>query len=97
MRSRVKYELALAGVMLLIGFVPVPIAVYFVGQAVVGPYEGDGGLVGLISQIGTDLIRLRLAAWTLVLSPYLIVQLLRAVAHWRRSKRDDVTRVTDSR
>ena len=97
MRSQIKYELALAVVMLVIGLVPVPIAVYFVGQAVVGPYEGDGGLIGLIGQIGADLLRLRLAAWTLVLSPYLIVQLLRAVAHWRRIKRDDVTRVTDSR
>jgi hypothetical protein len=84
MNARVKYELKLAAVMLFIGLVPVPVAVYFVGQAVVGPYEGASGLFGLIGQIGSDLAQARLAAWILVLSPYAIVQLLRAATHRRR-------------
>ena len=93
--TRIKRELILAAVMLAIGLVPVPIAVYFVGQTVVGAYEGDGGVLGLLGQIGSDLVALRLAAWILVLSPYLIVQLLRALTLGWRNRRDDVTSVTD--
>lgn len=96
MNARVKYELKLAAIMLVIGLVPVPVAVYFVGQAVVGPYEGANDLLGLIGQVGSGLVQLQLAAWILVLSPYAIVQLLRVAMRGRRHTRNDVTDVTDS-
>ena len=93
--ARIKRELTIAAVLLLIGLVPVPIAVYFVGQAVVGPYEGAAGLFGIMGQIVADLTGFRLGAWILVLSPYLIIQLLRVAIHAQRNRRSDVTRVTD--
>jgi hypothetical protein len=94
--ARIRYELLLAGVMFVIGLVPVPVAVYFVGQVIVGPYEGETGLLGLIGQIASDLVSFRPGAWILVLSPYLIVQLLRTLTlGWRKRPRD-VTNVTES-
>ena len=94
-RARITRELTIAGVMLIIGLVAVPIAVYFVGQTVVGPYEGDGGLVSLIGQVWTEFLDLRVSAWILVLSPYAIVLLLRAAIARRPHRRTDVTDVTD--
>jgi len=93
--ARITRELVIAGIMLIIGLVAVPIAVYFVGQAVVGPYQDDGGLVSLLGQVWTELFDFRIAAWILVLSPYAIVLLLRAAVSRRRNRGGDVTDVTD--
>ena len=95
-RARIARELTIAGVMLIIGLLAVPIAVYFVGQTVVGPYEGDGGLFSLLGQVWTELLDLRVSAWILVSSPYAIVLLLRAAVSRRPHRRIDVTDVTDS-
>ena len=92
----VKRELIVAGVLLAIGLLVVPVAVYLVGQEVVGDYESDAGLIGLLGQIWSDFVSLEPSAWLLVLSPYAIVQLLRFALLVIRRRRD-VTEVTDSR
>lgn len=92
---RMRRELVLAVSLIGIGLLPLPMAVYWVGQQVVGDYESSAGLVGLIGQIWSDLFRLYPGAWVLVLSPYLTVLLLRIALGTRRRRRD-VTRVSDS-
>lgn len=78
-----KKEGALFAVLLFVGFVLLPMAIWFVGKAVFGAYGGTGysdffgNLSGKIR--GGDLV-----AWFLVLSPYLVWQCLRLMAlGWR--------------
>jgi len=78
-----KKEGALFAVLLFVGFVLLPIAIWLVGKAVFGAYGGTGyadffgNLSGKIR--GGDLV-----AWFLVLSPYLVWQCLRLTAlGWR--------------
>ena len=94
--SVLKRELIVAGVLLAVGLLVLPPAVYLVGQEVVGNYESEAGLIGLLGQIWSDFVSLRLGAWLLVLSPYAIVQLLR-LALLAKRRRHDVTEVTNSR
>ncbi len=75
--SALKFELILAMTLLAVGMLALPIAVYWVGQLVIGAYESDGGVVGLIGAIWDDLGRGSPAAWILVLSPYVVIQLFR--------------------
>ena len=91
----VKRELTLAACLIGGGLLLVPLAVYWVGLRVVGNYESDAGLWGLLVHIWSDFLALDLGAWLLVLSPYLIVQLLRVSAKARLIGRG-VTQVTDS-
>lgn len=73
----VKSEFVLAAALLAAGLLPLPLAVYWVGQFVVGPYEG-GGLVDLLDNLWTELARGSITAWILVLSPYVVIQCIRA-------------------
>ena len=68
----------IAAVLFGCGFLLLPPAIYFVGKQVVGEY-GDGGFLALADQIWGDFLTLDPGAWVLVLSPYLVVQLLRVV------------------
>lgn len=76
-------ELALFLVLLFIGFVLAPIAIYFVGQNVLGQFAGHG----YGDFFGTLSARIRSGdstAWFFVLSPYLVWQTLRLTLHaWR--------------
>jgi hypothetical protein len=64
------------------GLLALPFAVYVVGQLLLGEYSG--GPMALAETIWLDLLSLRLPAWTLVLSPYIIIQLARSVRRvWR--------------
>lgn len=84
--SAFKFELVLAATLLCVGLIVLPVAVYWVGQFVVGEYENDGGILGLLGAIWSDLGRGRIPAWILVLSPYVVIQLLRlAKAVMRRA------------
>lgn len=78
-------EVAIAAALLAFGLLALPFAVYFVGQQMLGDY-GDGlGALALAENIWVDLLSFRLAAWVLVLSPYLTIQLARGVRRiWRR-------------
>ena len=83
-RIRWKRESVLCVVMLLLGVVGLPIAIYVVGDRVIGEYAPGQGLFDLVAAIWTELARLNPAAWILVLSPYLGVLLLRlAWSVWR--------------
>jgi hypothetical protein len=82
--SAVKFELILAGALFCFGIALLPVAIFWVGQFVVGPYSNDFGLVGLVDSVWSGLGRGDIGAWLLVLSPYLVVQLARlALALWR--------------
>ena len=71
--------------LLFFGFVFAPIAIFFVGQNVLGQFGG----YGYSDFFGTLSARIRtgdLVAWFFVLSPYLIWQTLRLTVHaWRSS------------
>jgi uncharacterized membrane protein HdeD (DUF308 family) len=72
-----KKELTIAALLLGFGFLVLPIAIYWVGQQVIGEYAPDAGVLDLAEAIWSDLLQLRPSAWTLVLAPYLMVQLVR--------------------
>lgn len=92
--TTLKRELILIAALLAAGLVLLPPAVYWVGIQVVGPYESEAGLPGLIGHVWSDFFSLEPGAWLLVWSPYLIVQLVRIA--WTVRRRRDVTHVTDS-
>jgi len=78
-----KKEGALFAILLFVGIVLLPIAIWFVGKAVFGAYGGSGygDFFGILSS------KIRsgdLVAWFLVLSPYIVWQCLRLMAFgWR--------------
>jgi hypothetical protein len=78
-------EVTIAAALLAFGLLVLPFVVYFVGQQILGDY-GDGlGALALAESVWVDLLSFRLAAWVLVLSPYLTIQLARGVRRiWRR-------------
>ncbi len=76
MQGRLRNEAILAGLMLAFGLFILPVAIYFVGQQIIGEYEG-GGVIGLVLALWSALVRADAVAWVLVLSPWLVVQLLR--------------------
>lgn len=75
--SALKFELVLAAALLCAGLLLLPMAVYWVGQFVVGEYESDGGVAGLLGALWTDLGQGSIPAWILVSSPYVVIQLFR--------------------
>ena len=91
-----KRELVLASTLIGFGLLFLPFAVYWVGQRVVGDYESEAGLWGLLTSIWSDFFSLDFGAWLLVLSPYATIQLVRLAFKARRLGRS-VTQVTDSR
>ncbi len=90
-----RKELILASSLIGGGLLLLPLAVFWVGQRIVGEYESEAGLWGLLVNIWSDFFSLELGAWLLVLSPYLTIQLLRLAFKARRLGRS-VTSVTDS-
>ncbi len=94
--KRFKKELALASTLIAGGLLLLPLAVYWVGQQIVGDYESEAGLWGLVTSIWADFFSLDLSAWLLVLSPYLTIQLVRLALKARQLGRS-VTGVTDLR
>lgn len=75
--SAVKFELVLAIAMLAFGMTVLPIAIFWVGQLVIGEYA-DGGIGDLLGAVWDGLGNGSPAAWILVLSPYAFIQLARA-------------------
>ena len=83
-KSWLKKELLLAATLLSCGLLPLPVVVYWVGSRVVGEYSAESGLWGLIWNVWTDFATGSVLAWILVVSPYLLIQLLRVSrALWR--------------
>ena len=63
----------------------VPLVIYFPGGLIVGPYEGDSGLLGLTGAIYGDALRGKLSAIALLLSPALLFGVWYGVGRWRRA------------
>ncbi len=85
MRPAVKRELVLAASMVGLGAFLLPGAVYVVGQAVVGEYPAEGGVLALAVDVWMEAVRGSPLALVLMLSPYGVVQLLRLSRRmWRR-------------
>ena len=79
-------EVVLAALLIGFGLLALPFAVYLVGQRVLGEYGEGLGAMALAETIWLDLLSFRVAAWVLVLSPYLTIQLVRGVRRiWRRA------------
>lgn len=78
-RSLIREVLLDTG-LVLVGLLLLPIAVYFVGQVVFGTYEGEG-YAGFFSAVANRLRGGEAAAWFLVLSPLILVSILRG-AWW---------------
>jgi hypothetical protein len=80
----IKREIAIAAALFAAGLLLLPLSIYWVGRQVAGEYAGGGGALALADQVWSDFLRLEPAAWLLVLSPYVFVQLARLVRRtWR--------------
>ena len=86
--SPLKRETALLLACLAFGLLCLPVAIYAVGTAIFGEFTG-GGFRGFFSVVHRDLRDLDTAAWFLVVSPYLVIQLLRATVGLFRHARAD--------
>lgn len=76
-----RRETALIAGALLVGLLLLPVAIWAVGQALIGPYEGGEGALALAETLWLDALALEPAAWLLLLSPYALAQLARLL--WR--------------
>lgn len=72
---RIRFELIFAAVLLAIGFGLMPLAVYLVGQQILGDY--GGGLGTFYGDLYAALGRGERGAWILLTSPFLGIELLR--------------------
>jgi len=81
-----KRELLIAGILLAVGFLVLPVAIYWVGLQVIGEYAPDAGLLDLMLAIWSALLAGQWSAWLLVLSPYLVILLCRAARMTWRAK-----------
>ncbi len=87
LRKAVIREAALLLGFVFVGLVLLPLAIYFVGQAIFGDYGGDG-YGHFFSELSGRIRAGDAAAWFLVLSPYLGWQSLRLIAlGWRTAGR----------
>jgi hypothetical protein len=82
----VRRYLITGTLLLLAGIYLLPLAIYMVGQLLAGPYEGSG-VVGYIGSIYRAALDGKLAAWSLILSPALIVIVWSGVFRLRRMNR----------
>ena len=84
-KRKIKHESALFAGLLFFGLAVMPVAIYIVGQSLLGEYggQGYGDFFGALSD------KIRSAdpvAWFLVLSPYFVWQTLRLMVYgWRRA------------
>ena len=83
LRKTLTRELALFAGLLFVGMVVVPISLYLVGDDIFGEYAGHG-FGDFFGTLSAKLRNGENVAWFFVLSPYLVVQLLRLTAFgWR--------------
>ena len=75
-KRRVLREAALLTGLVFIGLVVLPLGIYLVGQAVFGEY-GDGGFGSFYGELHRYLRDGEPVVWFLLLSPYLLWQLMR--------------------
>ena len=84
-KQKALNETALALSFIFAGLVLLPLAIYFTGQAVFGEY-GGAGFSDFYGRLSSEIRDGRPAVWFLVLTPYLILMLLRlTIWAFRRS------------
>ncbi|MCP4000312.1 MAG: hypothetical protein GY727_05325 [Gammaproteobacteria bacterium] len=72
---------------ILLCLISVPLIVYWVGGLIVGPYEGENGLFGLMISIYSDALSGQLSAWILLFSPLLLIAIWAACRQLQRIAR----------
>ena len=82
--ATLKKEILLALWLVGSGFFALPPAVYWVGQQVVGEYEGGEGVWGMTLDLWSGVVSANPMALLLVSSPYFIIQTLRISRRLRR-------------
>lgn len=79
-------EMIAAGLCLAVGVALMPILIFYIGVATLGRYEGAG--VGpLYASVFAGLREPSLAAWSVILGPYALFLLFRALRAWWRAAR----------
>jgi hypothetical protein len=86
MTAQWRRELTIGAVAFAVGFFVLPLAIYWIGQRLLGNYATGAGVLDLADRIWGDFLQLAPAAWLLVLSPYLVVQLSRLVRRLLRAR-----------
>ena len=79
----VAHELLTLALCLAVGLLVLPVLIWFVGSAQLGPYA-NGGFGGLLSDYYLALVKGSLAYWLVALGPYAAVWLLRGLRFWFR-------------
>ena len=79
---RLRLELLILGIALLCGFVAIPLAIWVVGNRILGPYShgqdtSNGGPMRLLGDFFTGLGHGSLIFWCVVIGPYVILSLAR--------------------
>ena len=82
MGRRVRLELIILGIALFCGFVLIPLAVWLVGNRILGPYThgqdtSNGGPMRLLGDFFAGLGHGSVIFWCVVIGPYVIVSLAR--------------------
>jgi hypothetical protein len=80
LKTRARNETLLFLYLFLVGIVALPVLVYAVGSALFGDYGGTG-FSAFYGSLHRGLRSGQLAAWFLVLSPYLLWQIVRGTLH----------------
>ena len=65
----------------------VPLVIYWVGGLIVGPYEGENGLPGMMASIYSDALSGHISAWILLFSPLLLLAIWLACGQLQRITR----------
>jgi hypothetical protein len=84
LRQPLVFELLGLGVCLFIGIVLMPIIIFYVGAASLGRYEG-AALGPLYGSVFAGLKEPSSAAWIVILGPYGLFLLFRALRVWWRA------------
>jgi hypothetical protein len=63
----------------------VPVAIYVLGGLIVGPYEGERGLIGMMGTIYVDALTGHVSTWIMLLAPALLVAIWLGCIKLRRS------------
>ena len=81
--TSLKKEAALFAGLLFIGLVLLPVCIWFIGNAVFGPYDG-AGYSDFFGTLSSKIRSGNAVAWFLVLSPWLVWQSVRLIVFcWR--------------
>lgn len=80
-----RRELIVGGALLALGFIGLPLAIYGVGLQIIGEYAADADYVDLTLAIWSALLEGNWSAWLLVLSPIVVISMLRGARRLLRA------------